>query len=312
MFGVLTAAWSIAAAAQSPTSSIDARHPNADFESWTVFGELEDDGTHYGLVVSFFTGKLVGLRASGVYVVVSDDVRRESSSYSKMALPVIHRAHHDVRRLKEEYRGNLLERRGSDDPYRMHVAIDDIQLELTLEPRPDRIDLGELPVGEDRHERVELSLGDHIEARLTRGGRTVTLTGDGLLQHAWGDPPDKEAPATMLTGSLDDGTRIVALHGPVTGAHVLAVVTPGEAPVVTRDFEMAPDSTVLRRGSFPVGWQVRSGAPDLAVRFSFAGSGTEVDALKIAYWFGRCAIEGERLGVRLTGTGGVFIRGTPP
>lgn len=306
------------AAAQVAPPSHDPRHPEAEFESWTLLTELTaEDGSHHGVAAVFFTGTVLGLRASGIYVVLTEDTASASRTYQQIALPIVHRARHETDRMLEEYRGNSLERAGEDGAYEVRVRIDDLELSLDLRPTGAPIDLGSQPVGANKTEQVVMVPRGTASARIVRGGDTLVAFGSGLLQHAWGDPPEKEAPPTVLSVALDDGTTVSVLHGESTDAHSLAVDRPDGVPLVTRDFDLRADSTVTPESGderFDVAWNIRSEAAGVDLTIEFAGEGQEIGLAGIPYWFGRCKVTGTVGDRSVEGVGHVYVRsssGTP-
>lgn len=306
-------------AAQVAPPSHDPRHPEAEFESWTLLTELTaEDGSHHGLGTVFFTGTVLGLRASGIYVVLTEDTGSASRTYQQIALPIVHRARHESDRLLEEYRGNRLERPGGGGAYEVRVRIDDLELSLDLHPVGPAIDLGPQPVGGNKTEQVVIVPRGAASARIVRGGDTLVAFGSGLLQHAWGDPPDKEAPPTVLSVALDDGTTVSVLHGEATDAHSLTLDRPDGVPLVTRDFDLSADSTVTSEPGgerFGVAWNINSDAAGVDLTIEFTGEGQEILLADIPYWFGRCKVRGTVGDRRVEGVGHVYIRsssGTPP
>ena len=90
---ILSFRYTIAQELQFPMD--DGRHKKADFENWLIFSHLTaSDSSRFGVAIFFFTGKIIGLRASGVYVMVADEQQKVYTNYKKIQLPIINRATH--------------------------------------------------------------------------------------------------------------------------------------------------------------------------------------------------------------------------
>lgn len=299
------------AAAQAAPPSHDPRHPDAAFESWTLLTEITaPDGGHIGLSVVFFTGSVLGLRASGIYVLVLEDRDGGSATYRQIALPLVHQTRHETDRLLEEYRGNRLERASETGAYEVRVRVDDLELSLDLQPGAPAVDLGSQPVGNGKTERVVLVPRGRAGARIVQGGDTLIAFGSGLLQHSWGDPPEKTAPGTILAIALEDGTTVSVLHGEETSSHSMSLARPAGAPVVISDFTLRADSTTIGAAGdrFGVAWRILSASSGVDLAIEFSGDGQEVSLMGIPYWFGRCAVSGTVAGQPVEGIGHVYIR----
>lgn len=298
--------------AQLAPASHDPRHPDAAFESWTLLTELTtEDGGHHGVAAVFFTGTVLGLRASGIYVVLTEDGATGSLTYQQTSLPLVHRTRHDTDRLLEEYRGNRLERALGDGAYEVRVRIDDLEMSLDLRPTGPALTLGPQPVGQNKVEEVVIVPRGAAAARIVRGRDTLTAFGSGLMQHAWGDPPELEAAGTVLAIVLDDGTTVSVLHGESTDSHSLAVAQPNGTPVVTSEFDLRAGSTVAAGPAgnrFGVEWRITSDAADVDLTIEFAGEGQEVALASIPYWFARCSVAGVVGDQRVEGVGHVYVR----
>lgn len=191
----------------------EGRHEGVDFEAWSFLTHLNTvDSSRFGVAVFFFTGKVVGINASGLYVVVTEQAKDEYEKYTKIQIPLINQTNHTEGNLFENYSDNILKRNQNGGPYVVKINKDDFAISLEFKPDKKPIDMGHLSVGDKGFNRIYVVPRGEVSAIMTFKGIKYSLSGIGIFQHQWGDKPDGNLLSDMFALHLNEGTDILVYH----------------------------------------------------------------------------------------------------
>ncbi|MFQ5798409.1 MAG: lipocalin-like domain-containing protein [Bacteroidota bacterium] len=291
----------------------EGKHNGVDFESWSLLAHLSgQDSGKFGIAIFFFRGKIIGLNASGVYVVVVDEEQQTFNNYQKVQLPLINRATHTRGRLMEKYGRNVVKRDPEGGPYQVAIDIKDFKLNLLMDPSKALIDVGRIAVGSKRYTRSYAAPRGRVSGRMQYQGKETVLSGIGLFQHQWGDTPEKYAASNMFVVHLDDGADIIAYYSDrFPDINNLVLSDNKDIVVSMHDFNARPDTLYTvdaTRDRFELGWKIESEMRDLSLFLKPSFDGQEISMLGTSYWLARCQVEGCFGGQSQSGIGYIYIR----
>jgi predicted secreted hydrolase len=293
--------------------SDEGKHAGVAFESWMMLTHLTaSDGGRFGLALFFFTGKVLGLDTSGVYLVVTDDTQRRFQRYKKLQIPVLQRATHTTGRLLERYGRNILRRNPPAGPYEVVLDVRDLHLSLALRPAKKPLDFGRVAVGRQRVNRLYAVPRGDVSAQMHYQGKDYVLTGIGMFQHQWGDFPAKEAISHMFILHMEDGTDVmISYSDTVPAINSMVLAEPQGQRLLVQDFEAKAEmmyTVPSTRDRFALRWTIV--APQHAISLSLTPTfdGQEVTMLGLSYWLARCEVVGNVAGRSVGGVGYIYIR----
>ncbi len=291
----------------------EGKHKGVDFESWVVFSHVNtSDSSRFGIALFFFTGKVIGLKASGVFVVVADEKNQVYQNYKKIQYPIINRATHTRGRLYEKYGKNILERKTSDSPYLITIDMKELKLSLELNPLKGPVDLGQLPVGEERYNRFYAVPRGEVKVNMNYRGEDYSLEGIGIFQHQWGDSPQKDAASSLFALHFQNSWDVLVYYSDAFPTINMLVISRENGDTTLLKNFSARSDTVLTSASEPVrvamAWEIESPQKNVRLRMMPTFDGQEINLLGLPYWLARCRVEGSAGDHSLNGKGYVFIR----
>lgn len=312
---ILSFQYTIAGDLQFPMD--DGRHKKADFENWLIFTHLiGSDSSRFGVAIFFFTGKIIGLRASGVYVVVADEQQKVYNNYKKIQLPIINRATHTEGRLLEKYGDNILRREPGDNPYKIELDLKEFKLTLLLKPQKAPVDLGQLPVGDDKYNRVYTIPRGKVEGKMSYDKKLYSLRGSGFFQHQWGDSPDKKTASDLFAFHLQDSIDVLVYHSKdFSQINTMVISDKLDKRTVLRDFEAHADTTITVNpsgDSFALKWKISAVNPEASFNLAPDFNGQQIEMLGFQYWLSRCLVSGKLGEKMLSGKGYIHLRTLSP
>jgi len=295
----------------------DGRHKKADFENWLIFTHLAaSDSSSFGIAIFFFTGKIVGLRASGVYVVVADEQHKTYNVFKKIQLPVINRATHTEGRLLEKYGGNILRREPGSNLYEIELDLKEFKLTLSLEPQKAPVDLGQLPVGEEKYNRVYTIPRGKARGKISYDNKLYPLQGIGFFQHQWGDSPDKKTASDLFAFHLQDSIDVLVYHSKdFPQINTMVISGKLDKKTVLQDFEAHTDTTITVNPSgdrFALSWKISAVNPEASFNLVPGFNGQQIEMLGLPYWLSRCLVSGKLGEKTLSGRGYIHLLGLFP
>lgn len=291
----------------------DGRHEDADFEAWSLFTHIDTkDGLQFGVTIFFFTGKVIGIRASGVYVVVADEQKKEYQNFSKIQLPLFSSTTHTVGQLLEDYSDNILKRDPEGGPYIIKIEMDDFSISLKYNPLKKPIDIGLLAVGNENFNRVYAIPRGKVSAQMLYAGEEFQLDGIGIFQHQWGDKPEQSALSDIFALHLKDSTDILIYHsGTFPEINTMLISDSNGKNQVLRKFTANADTILLVKSSnskFKLNWKFESPESQLRIIILPNFDGQEIEMLGLSYWLSRCKVVIEKIsGSTTDGIGYVYI-----
>jgi len=291
----------------------DGRHENADFEAWSLFTHIETEkGLRFGVAIFFFTGKVIGIKASGLYVVVADERKKEYQKYSKIQLPLFNSTTHTVDKLMENYSSNVLERDPKGGPYKVNITMDDFSISLKYNPLKRPIDIGQLAVGEESFNRIYAIPRGGVSAQMHYAGEEFRLNGIGILQHQWGDKPEQNALSDIFALHLKDSTDVLIYHsGTFPEINTILISDSNGKNRILRKFTANADTVVIVKPSndkFKLDWKFKSPENQFKIKISPSFKGQEIEMLGLSYWLSRCKVIMEKGSGKTTdGIGYVYI-----
>lgn len=291
----------------------DGRHKKADFENWLVFTHLAaTDSSRFGVAIFFFTGKIIGLRASGVYVVVADEQQKVYNNYKKIQLPIINRATHTEGRLLEKYGDNILRREPGDNPYKIELDLKEFKLTLSLKPQKAPVDLGQLPVGDEKYNRVYTIPRGKAQGKMSYDNKLYPLQGIGFFQHQWGDSPHKKTASDLFAFHLQDSIDVLVYHSKdFPQINTMVISDKLDKRTVLRDFEAHADTTITVNppgARFALKWKINAANPNLSFELNPGFNGQQINMLGFPYWLSRCLVSGKLGEKTLFGKGYIHLR----
>ncbi|MFQ5846538.1 MAG: lipocalin family protein [Candidatus Methylomirabilales bacterium] len=292
----------------------EGRHEGVRFETWMVFAHLKDEtGKSYGVVVTFFAGKVLGLPLKGVVLGITDNQRKEVKRYSDVLVPIFERARHTVGWLDERYGRNSLKREQNGGVYTLSVQIDDAQVELQMTAQKAPLVLGKIPVGEERWVEANSLPRNQVRGTMVRNGREMAVKGKGSLEHMWGDAPEQGALREWFGIQLDDGTDLVAYRTKAASTiQVLGLSTPEGRSETLRAFDLQSETTWRSPTTgivFPMNWILNIPDPEAVIEVLPTFAGQEVSVLNEKYWEGQCTVRGTIAGRPVIGKAFVYLKG---
>ncbi len=319
-FMTLTLVWSMAFWTYSSTNAQnltfpydEGKHKGTDFETWTFFSHLSDpDSNQFGITIFFFTGKVVGLNASGVNVTIADERLKSYQSYQKIQYPIINRAKHTEGRLLEKYGRNFVRRDTKNSPFNINVDINDLKLTFSMDVVKSPVDFGQIPVGVEKFNRLYAIPRGKITANMRYKNQTYSLKGIGFFQHQWGDSPDKKSASDLFVVHFKDTTDMLVYHNEVfSQLNTMVISTKSDTNMVFRDFSARADTVITvgaTQNRFPLQWEIDMTNPPLKLNLKPLYNGQEVNILGLPYWLSRCAVNGQIDNKNLSGKGYVHLR----
>lgn len=291
----------------------EGKHKKAEFETWTLFSHLSDpDSNQFGVTIFFFSGKIVGLNASGVNVTIANERRKDYQSYQKIQYPIINRAKHTEGRLLEKYGQNILRREPPENLYMVDIDIKDFNLTFAMEPEKSPVDFGQIPVGENKYNRLYALPRGKISANMRYKNQTYSLRGIGFFQHQWGDSPDKKSASDLFVVHFKDTTDVLVYHNEVfSQLNTIVISTKSDTNMVFRNFSARADTVITvgaTQNRFPLQWEIDMTNPPLKLKLKPLYSGQEVNILGLPYWLSRCAVNGQVDKKNLSGKGYIHLR----
>ncbi|GBD87815.1 hydroxyneurosporene synthase [bacterium BMS3Abin03] len=291
----------------------DGRHEDADFEAWSLFTHIEtDDGLQFGVAIFFFTGKIIGIKASGLYAVVADVQKKEYQDFSKIQLPLFSSTTHTVGRLMENYSDNVLERNPIGGPYNVKIEMDDFSISLKYNPLKKPVDIGQLAVSDEGFNRVYAIPRGKVSAQMLYAGKEYQLDGIGIFQHQWGDKPEQDALSDIFALHFNDTTDVLIYHsGTFPEINTMLLSDSNGEYRILHKFTANADtilSVELSNDKFKLDWQFRSPENQFEIKISPSFKGQEIEMLGLSYWLSRCkVVMKKRSGETTGGIGYVYI-----
>jgi len=289
------------------------RHEDADFEAWSLFTHLETEkGLQFGISIFFFTGKVIGIKASGIYVVVADVQKKEYQNFSKIQVPLFSSTTHTVGRLMENYSDNVLERDVKSGLYKVKVDMDDFSISLKFNSLKKAINIGQLAVGDESFNRAYAIPRGNISAQMLYEGGDYQLDGIGIFQHQWGDKPEQSALSDIFAIHFKDSTDILIYHSDTfPEINTMLISNSNGENRILRKFTATADSIISDESSndkFKLDWRFKSPNNQFKIKFSPSFKGQEIEMLGLSYWLSRCKVVIEKNDGKTTeGIGYVYI-----
>jgi predicted secreted hydrolase len=292
----------------------EGRHEGVRFEAWMVFAHLKDErGKSYGLAVTFFAGKILGLPLNGVVLGIIDNERQEVKRYSDLLVPLFERAHHTVGWLDERYGRNTLKRERNGGVYTLSVEIDDAKVTLQMTSQKPPLVLGRVPVGEERWVEAYSLSRNQVRGAILWRDREMAVKGTGSLEHIWGDTPKRGALREWFGIQLDDGTDVVVYRLKAGSTiQVLGLSSPEGRSEILREFDLRSETTWRSPTTgivFPMSWTLTIPVREAVIEISPTFAGQEVSVLKEKYWEGQCTVRGTFAGRPVAGEAFVYLKG---
>ncbi len=291
----------------------DGRHEEADFEAWSLFTHLETDkGQKFGVAVFFFTGEVIGITASGLYVVVADEQNKEYQNFSKIQIPLFSSTTHTVGRLMENYSDNVLERDPEGGDYKVNIDLGDFSISLKYNPLKKPVDIGQMAVGEEGFNRVYAVPRGEVSAQMLYAGKEYKLSGIGIFQHQWGDKPEQDALSDIFALHFNDTTDVLIYHsGSFTKINTMLISDRDGSSRILRKFSAKADTTLSLKSSndkFKLDWRFKSPENQFEIKVSPGFKGQEIEMLGLSYWLSKCKVEIEKENGKTTdGVGYIYI-----
>jgi predicted secreted hydrolase len=291
----------------------DGRHEDVDFEAWSLFTHIETkDSLQFGVAIFFFTGKVIGIRASGLYVVVADEQKKEYINFSKIQLPLFSSTTHAVGQLMEDYSDNILKRNPEGGPYIVKIEMDDFSISLKYTPLKHPIDIGLLPVGNENFNRVYAIPRGKVLAQMFYAGEEFQLDGIGIFQHQWGDKPEQSALSDIFALHLKDTTDILIYYSEsFPEINTMIISDSNEKKQVLHKFKASADTILSDKSSneeFKLNWEFESPESQLKIKILSDFDGQIIEMLGLSYWLSRCRVVTEKInGSTTNGIGYVYI-----
>ena len=308
---ILSFRYTIAQELQFPMD--DGRHKKADFENWLIFSHLTaSDSSRFGVAIFFFFCKIIGLRASGVYVMVADEQQKVYTNYKKIQLPIINRATHTEGRLLEKYGSNILRREPGNNPYEIELDLKELKLTLSLKPQKVPVDLNQLPVGDKKYNRVYTIPRGKVEGKMNYDNKPYPLQGFGIYQHQWGDSPDKNTASDLFAFHLEDTTDILVYHSEdYPPINTMIISDKLDNITILKDFTARADTTITVNppgARFALKWKINAANPNLSFELNPGFNGQQINMLGFPYWLSRCLVSGKLGETTLFGNAYIHVR----
>ncbi|VAX16723.1 hypothetical protein MNBD_IGNAVI01-2654, partial [hydrothermal vent metagenome] len=273
----------------------DGRHEDADFEAWSLFTHLETEkGLQFGVSIFFFTGKVIGIKASGLYVVIADIQKKEYQNFSKIQVPLFSSTTHTVGRLMENYSDNVLERDTISGLYKVNIEMDEFSISLKYDPLKEAIDIGQLAVGDESFNRAYAIPRGKISAQILYEGGEYQLDGIGIFQHQWGDKPEQSALSDIFALHLKDSTDILIYHSETFPKINTMIISDGNGENrILRNFTAKADTIISVESSndkFKLEWKFKPQKNQFEIKISPSFKGQEIEMLGLSYWLSRCKV----------------------
>ncbi len=291
----------------------DGRHEDADFEAWSLFTHIETkDSLQFGVAIFFFTGKVIGIRASGIYVVVADEQKKEYQNFSKIQLPLFSSTTHTVGQLLEDFSDNVLKRDPKGGPYIVKIEMDEFSISLKYNPLKQPIDIGLLAVGNENFNRVYAIPRGEVSAQMLYAGEEFQLKGIGIFQHQWGDKPEQSALSDIFALHLKDSTDILIYYsGTFPEINTMLISDSNGKNKVLSKFTANADTILFDKSSkdeFKLNWEFESPESQLKIKVLPNFDGQKIEMLGLSYWLSQCKVVIEKIsGLTTEGIGYVYI-----
>ncbi len=291
----------------------DGIHEDADFEAWSFFTHVKNkEGLQFGVTIFFFTGEVIGIKASGIYIVVADKQKNEYQNFSKIQIPLFSSTTHTTGQLMENYSDNILERENRNGPYKVKLKIDDFDLSLKYTPVKKPIDIGQLAVGDKSFNRIYAIPRGEVSAQMLYEGKKYQLNGIGVFQHQWGDKPEQNALSDIFALHFKDTTDILIYHSDIfPEINSMLISDSNGNNQVLHKFIAKADTTISVKSSndkFKLGWKFESTKKQFDINILPSFKGQEIEMLGLSYWLSKCKVELKRnAGKIIDGIGYVYI-----
>jgi len=291
----------------------DGIHEEADFEAWSIFSHFKTaDEKQFGVAVFFFTGEVIGIKASGIYVVIADAQEKKYENYSKIQIPLFSSTTHTEGRLLENYSDNILEREAESGSYNLKIVMDDFSISLQYSPMKEPIDIGQMTVGDESFNRVYAIPRGKVSAKMLYEDEEYELDGIGIFQHQWGDKPEQSALSDIFALHLNDSTDILIYHSDIfPEINTMLISDRNGKNQVLRKFTATADTILSVKSDndkFKLDWRFGSLKNQFEIKVLPSYNGQEIEMLGLSYWLSRCKVVIERAGGNLTnGIGYVYI-----
>ncbi len=284
----------------------DGRHEDADFEAWSLFTHLETkEGFKFGVSIFFFTGKVIGIKASGLYAVVADVRKKEYQNFSKIQVPIFSSTTHTVGQLMENYSDNVLERDSKSGLYKVKIEMDDFSISLKYDPLKKAIDIGQLAVGDEGFNRAYAIPRGKVSVQMHYEDGDYQLDGIGIFQHQWGDKPEQSALSDIFALHLKDSTDILIYHSETFAKINTMIISDGNGENrILRNFTAKADTIISAESSndkFKLDWKFKPPKEQFEIKISPSFKGQEIEMLGLSYWLSRCKVVIEKEDGKTTG-----------
>jgi len=291
----------------------EGRHEDVDFEAWSFLTHLKTaDSSRFGVAIFFFTGKVVGINASGLYVVVSEQKNDEYEKFTKIQIPLINQTTHTEDYLFENYSDNILKRDSDGGPYIIKIDKDDFVISLEFNPIKKPIDMGRLSVGDEGFNRIYAVPRGEVSAKMKFKDNDYNLTGIGIFQHQWGDKPDENLLSDMFALHLNEGTDILIYHSDTSpGINKMLASDADDNSIVLNNFFAKADSLAVVKSTgdvFELNWNIKSPENQIELNILPTKVHQEVEMLDVTYWLAQCRVIGYIKGKPVDGYGYVYIK----
>ena len=293
--------------------SDEGKHSGVDFETWTFFSHVSDaDRNQFGITIIFFTGKVVGLNASGINVTIVDERLKDYQIFQKIQYPIINRAKHTQGALFEKYGRNILRRDTLQGAYKVSVDINDFELAFSMDPEKQPVDIGRIPVGGEKYNRLYAVSRGKVTATMRYRNQDHLLSGIGFFQHQWGDSPEKKSASDLFVIHFNDTTDVLVYHNSeFSRMNTIVLSTNSDSNAIFREFTASPDTVITAASTqdlFPLRWKIAMEKPPLFINLKPLDNGQEVKILGLSYWISRCTVNGQIGGRKLIGRGNTHLR----
>lgn len=305
--------WQSLAAQNLEFPKDEGKHENADFEAWSLLTHLNTDNKiNFGVAVFFFTGKVVGINASGLYVVVSEQKKNEYEKYKKIQFPLINSTTHTEGHLLENYSGNIFSRSSQGGPFTIKIDKDDFVLSLKFVPTKNPIDMGNIAVGDNSFNRIYVIPSGNIVAEMTYKNKNYDLKGIGVFQHQWGDKPEENLLSDMFALHFNDGHDILIYHSDTSsGINKMLISDANDSSIIANKFFAKADSIASVKSTgdrFALDWNINSTEHRIIINIRPTNLHQEIEMLDMTYWLARCKVSANINGKAVNGIGYVYIK----
>lgn len=273
----------------------DGKHEDAEFEAWSSFSHLSNSsGDIFGVTIFFFSGKVIGINTSGIYVVVADEKNKVYKNISKIQFPLFSSTTHTVGRLLEDYSDNTLERKLNEDLYVTNIKIDNFNINLKFNLSKLPINIGELAVGDDNFNRAYVIPRGKVFAKMTYNKKEFDLGGIGIFQHQWGSKPEQSALSDIFAMHMSDSTDILIYHNknfPEINKFILS--DKDGKSIVDNKFIATSDTLFYDKASgknFNLKWKFEIKQNHQIIEIIPNFDGQKIEMLGLNYWLSRCKV----------------------